>query len=75
MEMKLEEIYYYAKEIRGLSEVLFLATNSPESIAVHCDDAMSVLVEKSDQLVDEIERVMNANDDELCNKSVNEFLK
>lgn len=63
MKMKLEDTYDYAREIRGLAEVLFLANNSPDSIAVHSDDAMRVLCELCDQLVNEIESLMNQQED------------
>ena len=64
MKVVLEDAYYLAKEVRGMSEVLFLATISPDSIATHTDDALRVLLQKCNQLVEELEKIMNADETE-----------
>ena len=59
MKVILEDVYDCAREIRGLSEVLFLATISPDSVATHIDDALRILVRRCNELVEEVERIMD----------------
>ena len=52
-----DDILYKAQELRGLSEVLLLALTNTESEVCHMEEAIRVVCEIANDLVDSIENI------------------